>query len=165
MQHATGLSQSHIVEWRLFFCFFLGGGWNIFSGCIYFSWCCFHISQKVLKYLDIYPLLLLGTTIYVLFIFINGLLLNFFLKNDLYVKFLWSFKLPVMTFRLLSCNIASKLDFTFHGVQYNYNKYSLLLYTTNQYPISALIKYLPNFWYHIEREFHWLSYIFCSLMI
>lgn len=118
----------------------------------------------MLKYLlDIYPLLFLGTTIYVLLnndfnftfewmiFFINGLLLNFFLKNDLYVKFLWSFEL--MTFRLLSCHIANKLDFTFHAVQYNYDKYSLLLCTTNLphlCPHQISSEFLVSYWKRVS---------------
>lgn len=85
------------------------------------------------------------------FFFINGLLLNFFLKNDLYVKFLWSFKL--MTFRLLSCHIANKLDFTFDAVQYNYNKYSLLLCTTNLphlCPHQISSEFLVSYWKRVS---------------
>lgn len=85
------------------------------------------------------------------FFFINGLLLNFFLKNDLYVKFLWFFKL--MTFRLLSCHIANKLDFTFHAVQYNYNKYSLLLCTTNLphlCPHLISSEFLVSYWKRVS---------------
>lgn len=171
MQHATGLSQSHIVEWRL--SLFFGGG----GGVKYFQWLYlvllvlfsyFPEGVEILGYISIvvtrnfYSIMISSLHLNEWF-FINVLLLNFFLKNDLFVKFLWFFKL--MTFRLLSCNIANKLDFTFHAVQYNYNKYSLLLYTTYLPHLCPHQIILLNFWYHIEREFHWLSYIFCSLII
>lgn len=68
-----------------------------------------------------------------------------------YVKFLWSIKL--ITFRLLSCNIANKLDFTFHAVQYNYNKYSILLCTTNLphlCPHQISSQFLVSYWKRVS---------------